>query len=499
MDNVIVEMKNISKNFPGVKALDNVSLTLERGTVHALVGENGAGKSTLMKVLTGSLKRDSGDVIYKGEIINFNNEREALDAGMAIVAQELSYIPGLTVEENIYLGREPVKTKLIDKKKRHQAVSGLIAEMEMHVDPKAKMSDLSIAERQMIEIIKVISRGAEVIVFDEPTSSLTSVETKQLFKHIKDLRKKGIAIVYISHKLDEVFELSDVISVLRDSCYLGSTKIEEATEQKIVKLMVGREMGKVYPPIGKCSDEEVLRVEHLTMPGLFNDISFSLNKGEVLGFSGMIGAGRSEVMRSIFGLDSYESGDIYIDGKKVKIKSTEEAIDNGIGMVFEDRSIHGLVSGLTVSENIVLPSAKQYSKWLSMNFKKIRADANKQRDLLRIKTPSLDQKVVNLSGGNQQKVILGKWLNRKNVKVLIMDEPTRGIDVGAKQEIYEIIKKMAADGMAIIMISSEMPEVINVSQRIIIMNEGRILGEVSHEEATQDIIMNTIIQGEREI
>jgi ABC-type sugar transport system ATPase subunit len=495
----IVEMRDISKSFPGVKALDKVNLTLERGTVHALVGENGAGKSTLMKVLTGTYKRDTGDVIYKGQVVNFHGERDAIEAGIAIVPQELSYVPGLTVEENIYLGREPVKATLIDKKKRRQMVSELIAEMELHIDPRAKMSDLNIAQCQMIEIIKAISRGAEVVVFDEPTSSLTSVETEQLFKHIRNLREKGIAIVYISHKLDEILELSDKISVLRDSTYIGSMTREEATEEKIVNMMVGREMGKVYPPVGKCTDEEILRVEHFTQPGVFEDVSFTLHKGEVLGFSGMVGAGRSEVMRAVFGIDPHASGDIYIDGKKSNINSTGDAIDAGICMVFEDRRIFGFVGGLSVKENIALPSAKEYSTGLSMNFRKIKEDAEAQRDKLRIKTPSIEQKVMNLSGGNQQKVVLAKWLNRENVKVLIMDEPTRGIDVGAKQEIYEMITQMAADGMAIIMISSEMPEVINVSQRIIVMDGGHIVGEVKHEDATQEGIMNMIIQGGRKV
>ena len=497
MGDIILEMKGISKYFPGVTALDGVDLTIEKGSVTGLVGENGAGKSTLMKILTGTYRPDGGTVLYKGREVHFKSEREALDAGISIVPQELAYVPGLTVEENIFLGREQMAGPVLNKKERGKKAEELIAELDLHIDPKAKMGDINIAQCQMVEIIKAISRGAQLVVFDEPTSSLTRIETKHLLSQIENLKQKGIACIYISHKLDEIMAICDSITVLRDAKYIGRMSVEDASEEKIISMMVGREMGKIYPETGTCQEEEMLRVEGLSQPGVFEDISFTLHKGEVLGFAGMVGAGRSEVMRAIFGMDPYSSGEIYIEGTKTKISSTGDAIKAGIAMVFEDRREFGFVGGMSVFENIALPSAKDYVKGLALNYKKIREDSNAQKEKLRIKTPSIDQKVMNLSGGNQQKVVLGKWLNRKDIKILIMDEPTRGIDVGAKQEIYEMIKTMSENGMAIILISSEMPEVINVSQRIEIMNGGRIVGEVAHGEATQEGIMDVIIQGGR--
>ncbi|WNX83441.1 sugar ABC transporter ATP-binding protein [Agathobaculum sp. NTUH-O15-33] len=498
-NNVIVEMKDITKSFPGVKALDSVSLTLRRGSIHALVGENGAGKSTLMKILSGTYKKDAGEVRYKGRVVDFRSEREALDAGISIVPQELAYVPGLTIEENIFLGREPATGGVISKKTRCQKTKELINELKLQMEPTTKMSDISIAQCQMVEIIKAISRGAEVVIMDEPTSSLTTVETQKMFEQVRALKAKGIAVVYISHKLDEIMELCDAITVLRDAKLIGSIPRKEASEAKIIQMMVGRDMGKVYPPVGTCGTEEVLRVEGLTRQGVFENISFTLHQGEVLGFSGMVGAGRSEVMRALFGMDPYQSGSIFINKEKVKIRSTQDAIRAGICLVFEDRAIHGFVGDLTVSENVMLPSAKEYSKYGSLDFKRIAREVSGQTELLRIKTPSIHQKTAFLSGGNQQKVVLAKWLIRKDVKVLIMDEPTRGIDIGAKQEIYQIIKDLAAQGMAIIIVSSEMPEVINVSQRIIVMDSGRILDEFPHENATQDGIMKTIIDGGRKL
>ena len=500
MDNkIIVEMKNITKSFPGVKALDGVSFTLREGSIHALVGENGAGKSTLMKILSGTYKRDAGEVYYQGQPVDFRNEREALDAGIAIVPQELAYVPALTIEENIFLGREPRKNGLIAKKERSQKTKELIDGLKLPLDPKDKMSDISIAQCQMVEIIKAISRGARVVIMDEPTSSLTTLETQKMFEQVRGLKEKGIAVIYISHKLDEIMELCDTITVLRDAALIGSISREEATEARIIQMMVGRDMGKVYPPVGKCSEEEVLRVEGLTSPGIFENISFTVHKGEVLGFSGMVGAGRSETMRALFGMDRFQSGQIFVQGKPVQIRSTGDAIRAGICLVFEDRAIHGFVGDLSVSENICLPNAKGYSKAGQLEFKRIRQDVTKQVEKLHIKTPSIHQKTVFLSGGNQQKVVLAKWLIRDDVKVLIMDEPTRGIDIGAKQEIYQIIKGLAEQGMAIIIISSEMPEVINMSQRIIVMDGGRILGEFKHEDATQDGIMKMIIDGGRKV
>ena len=492
---IVLEMKDISKYFPGVVALDGVNLQVRKGSIHGLVGENGAGKSTLMKVLTGTYIQDKGEVKFKGETLNFKTEKDALDVGIAIVPQELAYVPGLTVEENIFLGREQMNGVFLNKKERSRIAKELIDSMNLNIDPKAKMSEINIAQCQMVEIVKAISRGAELIVFDEPTSSLTSVETEQLIEQIFKLRDKGVSSIYISHKLDEIMTLCDSISVLRDSHYIGSMTREEMTTDKIISMMVGREMGKIYPPVGTCGKEEVLRVEGLTSPGVFEDISFTLHKGEVLGFAGMVGAGRSEVMRALFGIDPYTSGKIYVEGKEVKIKSPADAIKSGICMVFEDRRTYGFVGGMSVKENIILPNANEFSGATGLNFQAMKKVAEEQVEKLLIKTPNVEQHVMNLSGGNQQKVVLAKWMMRDDVKVLIMDEPTRGIDVGAKQEFYEIIKDMAEQGISVIIISSEMPEVINMSQRIMVMNSGKIVGEMTHAEATQESIMATIVNG----
>jgi len=498
MENVIVELRNISKKFPGVKALDSVSFSLTKGSVHGLVGENGAGKSTLMKILSGKYSSYEGEILLDGKKVNFHSEGEALAAGISIVPQELSCIPELTIEENIFMGREPVKHGLLDKKQRLRDTEKLIKDLELDFNPKSYMKDISIAQCQMVEIIKAISRNARVIIMDEPTSSLTSVETKQLFEHIKALQKQGIAFIYISHKLEEIFELCDQITVLRDSHYIGSLPVEEATQEKLVQMMVGREIGDMYPGLEAYDEVEILRVENLTSKGTFEDISFSVKKGEVLGLSGMMGAGRSETVRALFGIDKITSGAIYLEGKKLSIRSPTDAIKAGFGMVTEDRAASGLVPELSISDNIVLPNGDLFAPKGILQKKKIAKTVNAMRDRINIKSPDLLSKIVNLSGGNQQKVVLAKWLVR-NIKVLILDEPTRGIDVGAKQEIYKLIQELSKEGMAVIVISSEMQEVIELSHRIAIMDGGRILTILSHKEATQDKIMQVIIEGGRKL
>jgi ribose transport system ATP-binding protein/inositol transport system ATP-binding protein len=497
-DQDIVVIRGASKNFPGVKALDSVNFTLQAASVHGVVGENGAGKSTLMKIMTGTYQRDEGEMLLNGKPVSFRSEREALAAGIAIVPQELSYVPGLTVEENIFLGREPSCLGLLKKKERTIMTGKLVAEQGLSVNPKTPMRNLSIAQCQMVEIIKAVSRNAKIIIMDEPTSSLTTKETRQLFTNILNLKARGIAVIYISHKLEEVLELCDTITVLRDARLTGCMSREEATEAKIITMMVGREMGKLFPPVGSPAGGEVLRVEHLTEPGMFNDISFTVRSGEVVSFAGMMGAGRSEVMRAVFGIDSYSSGKIFVDGKEVHIKSPADAIRNGFGMVTENRAIYGFVAGLSVSDNVLLPNAKNYSRYGFLEKKRIRKTVTDIKDKLSIKAPNIKQPVMNLSGGNQQKVVLAKWLVR-DMKIMIMDEPTRGIDVGAKQEIYRIIKDLADQGMAVIVISSEMPEVIGVGQRVLVMDGGRILREFSHDEVDQDKIMQTIIEGGRRL
>lgn len=498
MKRVIVQLKQISKTFPGVRALDGVDFSLQEGSVHGLVGENGAGKSTLMEILSGTYSSYEGQILLDGTEVHFHSERDALAAGISIVPQELSYIPELTIEENIFMGREPLKYGLLDKKQRLQAAQKLIAELALDFDPQSKMKDISIAQCQMVEIIKAISRNARIIIMDEPTSSLTSVETLQLFGHIKALQQKGIAFIYISHKLEEIFELCDTITVLRDSHYIGTLPAREATQDKLVQMMVGREIGAMYPQLAPHGEEELLRVEHLTRNGVFEDVSFTVKKGEVLGFSGMMGAGRSEVMRALFGIDRYNAGEIYLNGRRLSIHSPSDAIRAGFGMVTEDRAGSGFVPELSISDNIVFPNADIFAPHGFLKTGKIASLVSDVCGRIAVKAPSLHTKVINLSGGNQQKVVLAKWLIR-SIKVLIMDEPTRGIDVGAKQEIYKLIQELSGAGMAVIMISSEMQEVIEVSHRVAVMDGGRILCTLSHAQATQDKIMQTIIEGGRKL
>lgn len=498
MQSPIVEMKRISKSFPGVKALQEVDFTLYPATVHGLVGENGAGKSTLMKVLTGTWSSYEGEVIFEGEKVHFNNEHDALSAGIAIVPQELHFVPELTVEENIFLGREPRKGLFLDKKKRIEETKRLIAGLHLSFNPYEKMSNLSVAQRQMVEIIKAISRNAKAIVMDEPTSALTDVETRQLFNHIKRLRSEGVAIIYISHKLEEVFELCDQITVMRDSKLIGSSPASELSMNQVVEMMVGREVNNIYPPIGEHGDEEVLRVEKLCSEGVFKDVSFSLRKGEILGISGMMGAGRSEIMRAIFGIDPHTSGKIYLEGKELNVRSTVDAIKAGIGMVTEDRATYGFVGGMSFKDNVTLPNCDMYAPNGFLKKDLIKKDVEAIRQKISVKVPNIEEHVMNCSGGNQQKIVLAKWLVR-NMKVLIIDEPTRGIDVGAKQEIYNLIKELAVQGMAVLVVSSEMQEVIGMSHRILVIDGGQVLGEFSHENASQNAIMQMIVEGGRKL
>lgn len=490
----IVEMRGISKSFPGVQALSGVNLTLYPGCVHGLVGENGAGKSTLMKILTGTYQADEGEMIVLGQKSNFKTEREALDAGLAIVPQELSYVPGLTIEENLFLGREPASRGFLKKQERSQMAKELMERLEISLDTKTKMESLTVAQCQLVEIVKAISRDAKVIIMDEPTSSLTDVEVKHLFKQVRALREQGISIVYISHKLEEIIELCDDVTVLRDSQYIGYLSKDEISQDRMIEMMVGRKIGKLYPEIGKKTDKEMLRVENFSEPGVFSNISFTVNAGEVVGFSGMVGAGRSEVLRAVFGLDHHSEGKVFVEGKEVPIHSTQDAIAAGMGMVLEDRQISGIIPGLSVKDNIVMANAIPLSNHGFLNKKLINDQVKSITSQLAVKIPSINEIISNLSGGNQQKVILCKWLLHK-VKILILDEPTRGIDVGAKEEIYQLIKELAEQGMAIIFISSEMPELIGNSQRIIVMDGGMIKGEFSHDEVTQEKIMETIVGG----
>ena len=491
MGEVILTMKDIDKSFPGVHALDHVNFEVKRGEVHALMGENGAGKSTLMKVLTGIYQKDSGTITYKGKETEFHNTREAQDAGVVIVHQELNMIGDLTVAQNIFIGREPKKGIRVDDKKMIEDSRKLFQDLNIEIDPREKMSNLTVGKQQMCEIAKAISHKAEVIIFDEPSAALTEKEIADLFEIIRDLRKKGLGIVYISHRMDEIKTITDRVTVMRDGGYVGTLITKDSTKEDIINMMVGR---VIYedPKTESAVPEDapvVLKVEHLNAGKMVQDVSFELHKGEILGFSGLMGAGRTETARALFGADPKESGDIYVNGEKVTINCPQDAVKCGIGYLSEDRKRYGVAVQKTVAENTTMATVHQFMKGIFINRKKEAAVAQEYVDALATKTPSVDQLVVNLSGGNQQKVVIAKWLTRDS-DILIFDEPTRGIDVGAKNEIYKLMSKLAAEGKSIIMISSEMTEILRMSDRIIVMCEGKVTGNIDISEATQEHIMN---------
>ncbi len=491
MGEVILTMKGIDKSFPGVHALDHVDLEVRKGEVHALMGENGAGKSTLMKVLTGIYKKDSGTITYEGKEVEFHNTREAQDAGVVIVHQELNMLGHLTVAQNIFIGREFKKGISIDDKKMNEEAKKLFDRMHIDIDPRETMSKLTVGKQQMCEIAKAISHEAKVIIFDEPSAALTEAEIEELFKIIRDLRDQGLGIVYISHRMDEIKVITDRVTVMRDGAYVGTLITKDSTKDDIINMMVGRviyedpKTKNMTPPGAPV----VLKVEHLNAGKMVQDVSFELHKGEVLGFSGLMGAGRTETMRALFGADPIESGDIYVNGKKVVIRSPQDAVKCGIGYLSEDRKRYGIVVQKTVAENTTMADLDEYSNGPFIDKKREREVAEKFVESLATKTPDVDQLVVNLSGGNQQKVVIAKWLTR-NCDILIFDEPTRGIDVGAKNEIYKLMNQLAAEGKAIIMVSSEMTEILRMSDRIVVMCEGKKTGELDISEATQENIMN---------
>lgn len=493
MNNVILEMKGITKEFPGVKALKGVDFRVIEGKVMALLGENGAGKSTLMKILTGVYQRTSGELFYKGEAAVFKNSKESQDRGIAIIHQELNLIPQLTIAENIFLGREPVnKLRKIDWNKLFEDSSMLLKKLGVTESPKTLVGELSIGKQQMVEIAKALSLDAQVIVMDEPTDALTDKEALKLFDVIRELRKEGRSIVYISHRLKEVFEICDYATVLRDGTFIAEHPVEELTEDKIVELMVGRKLTEQFPRVESKTGEIALEVKGLNNKYLKN-LSFKINKGEILGISGLMGAGRTELAKTIFGAIKKESGEIIIDGNKHDIRSPEQAINQGLAYVSEDRKGDGLFLGLSVKKNMSMSALKS----LSRSFAKI--DTNEEEDIaqgfvkdMTIRTPSTEQMIKNLSGGNQQKVAIAKSLVTKP-KVLILDEPTRGVDVGAKKEIYDIINKFKKEGMAIIMISSEIAEILGMSDRIMVMHEGKVTGIINRNGATQEQIMRCAV------
>ena len=486
-----LELKGICKSFPGVKALDNVQLSLRPGTVHALMGENGAGKSTLMKVLTGIYHKDAGTITYEGKEVEFTNPREAQDAGIVIVHQELNMMGHLTVAQNIFIGREYMNGKLIDDKKMNEEAKKLFDQLGINIDPKETMSRLTVGKQQMCEIAKAISHDAKVIIFDEPSAALTEAEIEELFKIIRDLRDKQMGIVYISHRMDEIKVITDRVTVMRDGGYVGTLITKDSNKDDIINMMVGRVIYEDPKTESQVAPDApvVLKVEHLNAGRMVKDVSFELHKGEILGFSGLMGAGRTETARALFGADPKDSGDIYVNGQKVDIKTPQDAVKCGIGYLSEDRKRFGIVVDKTVAENSTMATMENFMKGIFIDKKKEKEVAQEYVEALKTKTPSVDQLVVNLSGGNQQKVVIAKWLVR-NCDILIFDEPTRGIDVGAKSEIYHLMNELVAEGKSIIMISSEMTEILRMSDRIVVMCEGRKTGELGIEEATQERIMH---------
>lgn len=498
-----LEMRGICKSFPGVKALDHAQLCLRPGTVHALMGENGAGKSTLMKCMFGIYKMDEGEIFFEGQKVEIGDPMEALKMGIAMVHQELQPIPARTVGENIFLGRYPMKKALgfipmVDHKKMYEDTAALLKKVRMDFDPKQMLGELSVSQMQSVEIAKAVYANCKVLILDEPTSSLTQNEVEALFRIVEDLKAEGVSIVYISHKMDEILRISDEVTIMRDGQYVGTWESKDLTTDFIITKMVGRELTNLYPKRENVPGEVVFEVEDFTSinPKSFRHASFQLRKGEILGVGGLVGAQRTELMEGLFGIRSHASGTIKYNGKELKINRPKDAIDQGIAMLTEDRRASGILGVLSIADNISVASLNQYLDYgFCLNSKKIENLVQENVAKMNIKTPSSKTQIQSLSGGNQQKVLIGRWL-ANNPDVLILDEPTRGIDVGAKYEIYCIIAELAKQGKSIIMISSEMAEIIGMSDRVMVMCDGRITGFIDRKEATQENIMELATQFE---
>jgi ribose transport system ATP-binding protein len=491
MADKLLVLEGIDKSFPGVHALDSCCFDLKRGEVHALVGENGAGKSTMMKILAGIYSKDDGRIMYKGEEVEIANPHMAQEMGISMVHQELNLMPHLTAAQNIFIGREPRNGLFLDEAKLNKQAKALFDMMNLDVNPETKVSDMTVAKQQMVEIAKALSFNSDVLVFDEPSAALTDVEINELFRIIRQLKKEGVGIIYITHRLEELKEISDRVTVLRDGQFVGTVQTKDASIGEIIKMMVGRVIFESSPEVpDQRSDEVVLDIKNLNRGREIRDVNFNLKKGEILGFAGLVGAGRTEVARAIFGADPVDSGEIMIKGKVAHIKQPADAVKNDLGYLSEDRKRYGLCLGLDIKTNIamtIVESLTAFMGWIKDNL--VTDISGNIVNQLSIRTPSLDQTAKNLSGGNQQKVVVGKWLAR-DADILIFDEPTRGIDVGAKQEIYTLLNELAKKGKSIIMISSELPEILRMSHRVVVMCEGRITGELDYTEATQESIMH---------
>ena len=490
----VLEMKNICKSFPGVKVLEDVNLQIKPGEVHALMGENGAGKSTLMKILMGIYKADQGSIVLQGQETVIHGPKDAMGKGISMIHQELNTLLDMEVAENVFVGREILrkgfsKMKIVDLDKMREETARYFREMSIDIDPKAKMRTLSVAEMQLVEIVKAISLNSKIIVMDEPTSAITEKEAQVLFAQIDRLKKQGVAIIYISHKMDEIFRISDTITVLRDGEWIGTKPASELDDNSLIKMMVGRELTDIYPKEPAPIGDVILEVKNLSRGKKVKNVSLTLRKGEVLGIAGLVGAGRSELVETIFGLYPKTGGEVFLNGKKADIKNPKEAIKNKIALITEDRKLTGLNLIASVKENISIVSLSKMSKKGIIDKKRENEVAEKYIKELKIKTPNGNAIVGNLSGGNQQKVVLAKWL-LDEPEIIIFDEPTRGIDIGAKRDIYLLINELAKEGKAVIVISSEMAEVMGISDRIVVMCEGELKGEVQRDEFSQELIMS---------
>lgn len=488
-DNTIVKFEGISKRFPGVQALQGINLDVRRGSCHALMGENGAGKSTLGKILAGLYEPDEGRIIFAGRPANFRGPRDAFLAGIGIVHQELAFCENLSVAENLCLSSLPSSFGFISRREMNERAERALAAIGAELNVNTLMEELSVGRQQLVQIAGAVAGGAKVIIFDEPTSSLSQVEARRLFELIKSLHERGITSIYVSHRLEEIFELCDTVTVLRDGRHVATRPAKELNEKQLVEMMIGRSFEAYFPAHGKTvTDKELLRVENLFSPGKFDSISFSVREGEIVGLAGLVGAGRTEVAMALFGLDRNATGDIFINGKRAQIKTPSQAMNYGIGLVPEDRKRFGLVLGMNARENISLAILRRLARLGWIRVKKEIEQAGEFFNRLRVRAPGLNTVVAALSGGNQQKLVIARWLAAK-CNLLIVDEPTRGVDVGAKAEIHGLIDQMAQNGSGILLISSELPEVINLSDRVLVMRNGRLAGELPRAQATQSAIL----------
>ncbi len=492
MSEFVLQMRNIVRDFPGVRALRGVDFDLRPGKVHALMGENGAGKSTLMKCLAGIHPPTEGKIVFKGKEVHIPNAITALRMGISMIHQELNPVLDRTVMENIWIAREPMRGPgklFVDHKKMYEMTKALLAQLELDLDPRTRLRELTVARMQMVEIAKAVSFDSEIVIMDEPTSALTPNEVEHLYAMIRRLKSKGVAIAYISHKLDEIFEIADEVTVFRDGSHIVTKPVAELTVDSLITAMVGRDLDEMFPKVECPIGETKLEVRNLSVPGLLHDVSFTARRGEILGVAGLVGAGRTELMETIFGLRRRSAGEILIDGKPVLIDSPVDAIRHGLGFVTEDRRSTGIIPVNSVRWNAVIANMDAYLSRVGLiQHGKVKADVAAYRDRLNIRTPTIDAIIQNLSGGNQQKVLVARWLLTQP-DILILDEPTRGIDVGAKAEIHTIITKLAGEGKTIIMVSSELPEILGMSDRVMVMSEGRMTGIIDRKEATQEVVM----------